>query len=333
MNGSVSKQQSSYSKGLVLGFTMAEIMVLVIFSLLLVLSFILLDKDRKIERLTKISEANASEVHNLEQRLSLILDSYSKNRNEFEDLFRELALAKKRENDVKVLRKAILSLSEKSSKLQKTKDILEKFNLPCNDLDELEKALEKGVKSTSIVEKMREQLDGDGLTDNERIEQTLERILEERRSLESSVTNLNRKVKKISEKLQKLGHGTEMPACWVSAETGKPEYIFDIALTSTGFIISDRKIEGREDEKLSLPLDEIEFGTEISPSKFLKKFGPIYEWSKRNGCRFFVRVFDLTKADEKNIYKKETRVLEQRFYKYEVLDESFPMQGEPKLQN
>jgi hypothetical protein len=331
MNDSISRQQSSYSKGLVLGFTMAEIMVLVIFSLLLVLSFILLDKDKKIKKLTKIVEAKAAEVHSLEQRLSLILDSYSKSRNEFEDLFRELALAKERKNDINVLRKAILSLSEKSSKLQKTKDILEKFNLPCNDLDELEKALEKGVKSTSIVEKMREQLDG--LTDNEQIEGTLERILAERRSLESSVTNLNRKVKKISEKLQKLGHGTEMPACWVSAETGKPEYIFDIALTSTGFLIVDRKIEGREEDKLNLPLDKIEFGTEINSSKFLKEFGPIYEWSKRNGCRFFVRVFDLTKADEKSIYKKETRVLEQRFYKYEVLDESFPMKGESKLQN
>ena len=171
------------------------------------------------------------------------------------------------------------------------------------------------------------------LAENEQLETALEKFIEEKRTLQSRVANLNQRVAKVNEKLQKLGHGTEMPACWVCPETGKPEYIFDIALTSTGFLIRDRKIEGREAEKLKLPLDKIQYGNEISSKRFLKEFSAVYEWSKKNKCRFFVRIFDLTKADEKSIYKKQTRIVEQRFYKYEVLNEPFPMQGGSRLQN
>ena len=157
MKDSVSRQQSSYNKGLVLGFTMAEIMVLVIFSLLLVLSFLLFEKEEKIKQLTLAFEAKTAEALNLEQRLSLVLDLYSKNENEFEDLFRELVLAKEKEDNIKVLRKTIVSLSDKTSNLKKTISILQKHNLPYMDLEELDNALEKGKKSINIIKRMREQ--------------------------------------------------------------------------------------------------------------------------------------------------------------------------------
>jgi hypothetical protein len=50
---------------------------------------------------------------------------------------------------------------------------------------------------------------------------------------------------------------------------------------------------------------------------------PLFKWSKNNKCRFVVRAFDTTGATQKAIYKRHMRVLEERFYKYEVRDERF----------
>jgi hypothetical protein len=46
-------------------------------------------------------------------------------------------------------------------------------------------------------------------------------------------------------------------------------------------------------------------------------------WSKEHNCRFFVRIYDQTGQQEKDIYKHQERVLQQTFYSYEVLNERF----------
>ena len=40
----------------------------------------------------------------------------------------------------------------------------------------------------------------------------------------------------------------------------------------------------------------------------------MFEWSVAANCRFFVRAFDLTAADQKQMYKTRMRTLESRFY-------------------
>ena len=49
--------------------------------------------------------------------------------------------------------------------------------------------------------------------------------------------------------------------------------------------------------------------------EFLTSTRPLFEWSKEKECRFFVRVYDLTKLDEKAIYKNRLRDVESHFYK------------------
>ncbi len=51
MGADISAQDRSYRRGLVLGFTLAEIMVLIIFALLLALSWQLVAKDKENDRL------------------------------------------------------------------------------------------------------------------------------------------------------------------------------------------------------------------------------------------------------------------------------------------
>jgi hypothetical protein len=118
------------------------------------------------------------------------------------------------------------------------------------------------------------------------------------------------------------GRGVEAVPCWATPE-GKPEYIFDVALTSHGLIIRDRKLPHRQAEQAALPLADLPFDVELSPDRFLAATRRLFEWSRAHECRFFVRAFDLTGETEKLIYKRHLRYLDTHFYKYEELNERF----------
>jgi hypothetical protein len=118
------------------------------------------------------------------------------------------------------------------------------------------------------------------------------------------------------------GRGVEAVPCWVSRE-GKPEYIFDVALTTPGLKIRDRKLPHRREEQAALPLADIPFDSEVSPDRFLLATKRLFEWSRERECRFFVRAFDVTGETEKAVYKRHLRFLETHFYKYEELNERF----------
>ncbi len=55
----------------------------------------------------------------------------------------------------------------------------------------------------------------------------------------------------------------------------------------------------------------------VSPEEFLRQTKRIHDWSKGRDpeCRFFVRVFDRTAANDKQLYKDLLQAVEQHFYK------------------
>lgn len=134
------------------------------------------------------------------------------------------------------------------------------------------------------------------------------------------VANLQRALRRAERVKQK-------PPCWTDAETGKVEYIFDVALLENGFVLKDRGLAHRRAEQAALPLGGLQFGKIIETHAFLSQTMSLFSWAKKNDCRFYVRVFDLTGSDAKETYKIRARSVEERFYTYQVRDESFPMAG------
>ena len=55
--------------------------------------------------------------------------------------------------------------------------------------------------------------------------------------------------------------------------------------------------------------------TTLTSQQFLDQTKPVYDWSVDEECRFFVRAFDMTAADQKELYKDRMRTLESHFYK------------------
>jgi hypothetical protein len=115
------------------------------------------------------------------------------------------------------------------------------------------------------------------------------------------------------------GQGTERPACWTDPETGKPEYIFDVAMKTNSLRLRQNEVVERGREGATLPLSEIKFDKDVRFQDFRQMTRALFTWGENEGCRFFVRVFDVTKPHEKGQYKLALRTVGEHFYYYEEL--------------
>ena len=77
-----------------------------------------------------------------------------------------------------------------------------------------------------------------------------------------------------------------------------------------------------------MPLEAMVFEKEMRPEQFRAMSDPVLKWSKKNKCRFFVRVYDHTKDEEKAIYKHHLRTVGDYFYPFEDLNGRFNMSDE-----
>lgn len=121
------------------------------------------------------------------------------------------------------------------------------------------------------------------------------------------------------------GSGTDHPSCWYAGDN-VVAYLFDVALTDAGYLLQPTRVsQGRARygswstappaQKNEL-VASIATGRTLSPAQFLEQTRRLFDWSVTEDCRFFVRAFDVTAADQKELYKTPMRTLESRFYKY-----------------
>lgn len=115
----------------------------------------------------------------------------------------------------------------------------------------------------------------------------------------------------------RFGGGADYPPCWTTPDGLKPEYIFNISLTSDGIVVHDNKLADRAADENELPIGRISFNNTVSDSAFEQQTNALYKYSKARDCRFFVRVFDATKSAEKAVYKRRLQTVESHFYKLE----------------
>jgi outer membrane protein OmpA-like peptidoglycan-associated protein len=105
-------EQESYKRGMVLGLTMAEIVLLILFTLLLVLSALLIDKEREHEKLV-------ARIALIDKKFSKMVDGHT----DPQKFFRELEIAKKRAAQADKLEG---QLQEATKQLAELKTTLEK---------------------------------------------------------------------------------------------------------------------------------------------------------------------------------------------------------------
>ena len=203
--------------------------------------------------------------------------------------------------------KKIIEESLKSGKSEA--EVIKEFAENAKYSETLKTALQNTAFKETAPESIAEALKGAG---------DISKTIVQKKEAEIEAQRLKGQLANAQQRLESLGRGTEMPACWANPATGKPEYIFKINLTSTGLIIHDQKLPNRINGQASLPLSMISFDQELNREAFRTQTSPIAQWSIKHQCRFFVLAHDLTRPEEKQVYKTMLRTLEEHFYKLEI---------------
>ena len=305
------EMEEGYRRGSVLGLTIAEIFILLVFLMLLALLGVNRYWGEKTEGWIDIIENNSPE----EVKTAL----------GHPDSLREEILG---------LKDQIQSLVKEKERLQKRIRVLEdregetgvRLDEVNKKLSEMDQALAE--RDTALADAARE----------------IENLKTEKQELSDSTTVLNSRVVSLDNRIRIIGKGIT-PPCWYQEveETNpitkanfreKPYYLFDIAIRDDHMEVQRLPIpEGgaKDDSGLTyveeangLALDAIPYGIPLTDMEMRRFMRPLYEKAKASqirtySCIFYVRVWDETASGAKVRWKQaHDGVLEQLFGTHQV---------------
>jgi hypothetical protein len=112
------------------------------------------------------------------------------------------------------------------------------------------------------------------------------------------------------------GNGRVLPPCATGLE-GKPAYIFTMRLFNESLEVLNRDLEAVRSLDAWPLFEQVTRQERLDPATFLRQTRDIFEWSKSKNCRFFVWIDDGTGVAEKRLYKQRLRAVGQHFYYFE----------------
>lgn len=311
---------------------MAETAILIIFVLLLALTVLLArETDRRqaaeqdLERFEEIRQILAQRGLSAEELLHPIRAREDDRRAA--DNWRELV----RDLEDQIPDASPGTIVSRLNEAQEINELLDEADLETTpeDVRTLATILRAGREADVTVDEVRDAIgvqealvdvlgDGGGEIDKEDL-LDLARDAERWRARAGTVPDLASALDRANAHIAQLeaqvgGRGTDHPSCWYDADNSVA-YLFDVALTDDGFVLREASAPQHRDRRTSLPLDEVVTGRTLNAEQFLVQTRPVFRWSVGEDCRFFVRAFDLTAANQKELYKTRMRTLESHFYK------------------
>ena len=333
----LSDRGRTFPRGLVLGLTMAEIAILIIFVLLLALAALLAresdmrqDAEQKLVRYEQIETLLEDEALPADP---VVLGSVLRERvDEHEDadswreLVREIERAFPEPSAQEVVERIQESAIGRMSPTEAGELLAAHRAVERADAHaELERAMEEaGVSATpGELREMAEAMEAAARRGMSPAE--VREAIESRGAMEevdADPVALAEQLGRARERIERLeaqarergGGGTDHPSCWYDRD-GTVAYLFDVALAPGGFVVAMARAPEHEAERGLLPIGAVQTSRLLTQRQFLRQTLPVYEWSVERQCRFFVRAFDLVAADQKDLYKRRMLALESRFYK------------------
>lgn len=263
---------------MVLGLTLAEIALLLVFVLLMLLATGFARRDKIIESfrgMVPISAAQLATMQEGEATLHQVHEAFNVPEETPPDDFMTLVKAAAAQTNFSQVAAALAEAAQQKKLAQERLERLAK--VMGNDQDP-----EKAAKALSA------QAD--------------------------QIANMQGQVKQLQKQLQNAGAGRVLPSCW-TAPDGHIEFLFDVVLTSIGIKVREREQPHREAERDRLPVAKMNPEVTLEPAQFLALTNEVYQLSLQDNCRFYVVVFDSTGVAEKDLYKKLLETVEGHFYK------------------
>ena len=283
-NGIVDQQSEHYRRGQILGFTMAEIMLVLLFLLLLLLG----------TKITKLSNALESKKNELEKK-NEVFDTVN---DKLDDL-KNLKLVSQDSDPLWLTEKLVLQ----------AEDIIKKQNTWDQPTEEL---IEQLTNENSKLTKKNKDL-------NSKIS-SLESQLNEAQTNKNNNDSLNEILKRrnISQaQAQKclLDCGGGPKACW-GESLANPDFIYNVALRDDGIFVSPAadSIQKNILKWKNLPiLARIESPILLNTNQFRQHFSALLQHGKDNDCVYQVRMVDFNTSN-KPIYKSRRKLVEGYVY-------------------
>jgi hypothetical protein len=302
-------------RGLILGLTLAEILLLLLFLLLLALS-------AKLQRLKHEADDANLQLANLSLSLgqlkplqAALLAAGASNITSVEELARRFQrLTQVEEENAR--------LKRDNSNLIQTTELTKNLGLESSDK----------LKSAALSMNMASKIDpNDPPAALKRALDVLEKLgsatkpedvrpLSEMKSTFDAVAKLTAleaqrdKLQADVNNLMRVGNGLTYPSCWKKKPSGQTEYIFDITFYDSGIIVSDAT-PGRSKDPAWAMVNNLSRGKMISEQSFISATSRLADWSKRQeqNCRFYVIERDAT-GNDKQRYVQLRQTIESNFY-------------------
>ncbi len=309
------QRRSSFPRGLVLGLTMAETAILIIFVLLLALTALLgreadrrRDAEQELARFQEIRSVLVERGIEPEAVLETIRNHATDrvDADNWRELVRRVA-AQVTSPSPEAIASRLDEAAEALDLHGALDDLLDEAGIESTPegLRELAEIAQAGLAADLTAKDVR-----DAIASHRALQDSLRERGEA--ATPQAVQNLVADAQRWREQ-DRGGGGSDHPSCWYDADD-TVAYLFDVALTDEGFILRPARAPQHDAKRASLPLAPIRTGQLLTPAQFREQTRDLFDRSVADGCRFFVRAFDLTAADQK-VYKDRMRALESRFYK------------------
>jgi hypothetical protein len=312
--------EREHRRGLVLGLTLAEILLLLLFLVLLALA-------GRVFQLKEDAEKHEKQLDEIHRTLGPIMEKFNKTGEVDLAAIRELTERLSRIADLEMSNEA---LRAESSELKSKLAALQRLG-PKGDkiVSEFAPLLERASRirpddppaalrrAVDLLENAPTTLKPEDLKSFSTLGKVTERVKDLETRVVATETERDR-FRRERDNLMRSKGGLQYPSCWTN-EKGETEYIFDITFRDGGLRVRDNFQETRKDDPAWKLLNEFKRGTEINESAFVSATSRLFQWSKDNECRFVVIVRDQT-GDNKVTYKTLMRSVERHFYKNEILE-------------
>ena len=349
---------NEYRRGTVLGLTIAEIFILLIF--LVLLAFLglannwakkekeyLADQQLLSEWRDVIEEFQAPEeirtLHSKAKRLEQQLDG-----RETADKEKRLAALSRKNvelrEEIEAIRRERKELHDENTRLSQENFALqeERNSLREDSAVARRDAEREAAALREEIETIRKQRD-ESIRDNRRLSNMYTELREERDALHEQAADAEQETDRIRAEFDTFRRKGQNPPCWyetVPAGDGtreKAHYLFDIAVHDEYMVLRRRPIPpGRADDDHGRPyaeeagdlgLEDIPFGERLTDEEMNRHMKPIRDLGRDRkvrsySCIFWVKVWDRTSRDAKLRWKQaHDEILEGLFGTYVVKDD------------
>ena len=247
----------------------------------------------------KINEAR-SEKALLEDEVVILEESLTEATKAFEniedfdpnELFKELTIGKKAQEELKQTRKEKSALAERVKYFE---DIEKQLNSSPKEVAEKLKQLETLKEALALNESKEDPVS------------KVKDLMQQNSDIKGQNINLRTK-------LSKVGNGLDHPPCWADPVTGQIQYAFNVVISETSTEFMPGWSESRRDQALGDSHIMAVIGSYSTNKSMWSASQALYEDSVDQECRHFVRVYD--HAESKSSFKRFLLGIENHFYKY-----------------